>query len=106
MTIDPLAAPAAVACIKQAGCPACAQFGPVFTAVASQVQGVVMAQLDISAGGASEEVAARYRVDMLPTVLFLRHGLLLGRITGAVDEVTLQQALQTYFPAELSGPPA
>ena len=38
-------------------------------------------------------VAARYGVDMLPTILFFRNGQVVERMIGAVDQTRMQTAL-------------
>lgn len=67
-------------------CGPCRAFAPVFEAVAASTPGVGFAKVDVDA---APGVAARLRVQSVPTVVALVDGVEVGRFAGAVGGAAL-----------------
>lgn len=71
-------------------CGPCRAYAPVFARVAAEFPQARFVKVDIDAFGA---IAARFQVMSIPTTLILRDGTLHGRLTGAVNDAALRDAV-------------
>ncbi len=72
-------------------CGPCQQIAPVVAEVSSEYEGrAVVAKLDVDE---SPEIAAKYGVDSIPTLIVFHNGEELTRIVGAVGKLRLTEVL-------------
>ena len=75
-----------------AWCGPCRALAPTLEAVASAYQGrVKVTQLDVDA---SPQTAQEYSVRSVPTLLFFKHGKVVGQLVGGVPRARLESTLQ------------
>ncbi len=77
-----------------AWCGPCKQMEPIFEAVAAATEGVRFGKLNVDENPAS---GAKYRVQGIPTLLFLKDGQESGRLVGAVNRQQFEQAIARYL---------
>lgn len=71
-------------------CDACVMLEPVYTAAANDMAFVRFARINISK---YTEIAERYQVDAMPTLLFFRNGELVHRVIGSIERSELNEHL-------------
>lgn len=72
-------------------CGPCRAFAPVFTASAARHRDVMHLKVDVDAEAA---LAARYEIRSIPTTMFVRGGLVVGRVAGALTAARLEDLLE------------
>lgn len=77
-----------------AWCGPCRVIAPVIENLAASMPEVTFAKVDVDA---NPGLAARYRVEGIPTLLFLERGVDQGRLVGAVGEGAIRQAIATHL---------
>ena len=83
----------AVVDFKAVWCPACRTLGPVVDRLADEYRGrVFIGKLDVDAEGA-REIAGRFGIRGIPTLVFLRDGTEAGRVVGLAEEADLKAAI-------------
>jgi thioredoxin len=76
-------------------CGPCRKFGPIFEEVANlEGSKYRFAKADVDGDGA---VSAMYQVSSVPTTLFIKNKLVVGRHTGAMSKETFQKKIKEYF---------
>lgn len=74
-------------------CPPCRVLAPTIEELASDLAGsALVAKVDVDA---APELAGRFEVQSIPTVLFLKDGKEVGRSVGAVPKAVLLQKLDS-----------
>lgn len=83
----------AVVDFKAVWCPACRTLGPVVDRLADAYRGrVFIGKLDVDAEGA-REIAARFGIRGIPTLIFFRDGEEAERVVGLAEESDLKAAI-------------
>ncbi len=83
----------AIVDFKAVWCPACRKLEPVVDSLADEYRGrAFIAKLDVDAAGA-REIAARFGIRGIPTLIFLQGGEEVGRVVGFVAESDLKAAI-------------
>jgi thioredoxin 1 len=83
-------------------CPPCRMIGPVIDALATEYKGRVrVAKLDVDA---SPDLAARYGVQAIPTLLVFREGKVVEQRIGACPRPELVRLLDAHSAAEAPAP--
>jgi thioredoxin 1 len=72
-------------------CGPCRAFAPVFAASAAAHTDVAHLKLDIDA---NPEVTNRFGIQSVPTLLFLRDGVLVGAVPGAMGQARLDELIE------------
>ena len=85
---------AAVIDFWAAWCGPCKQMAPIFDAVAAATEGVRFGKLNVDE---NPRTAAKFSVQGIPTLLFLKDGRESGRLVGAVNRQQLEQAIARYL---------
>jgi thioredoxin 1 len=95
-TFDSRAAfePALVVDFWAAWCGPCRVIAPVIESLAASMENVTFAKVDVDA---NPELAARFRVEGIPTLLLMSRGVEKGRLVGAVGEAAIRQAIATHL---------
>jgi thiol-disulfide isomerase/thioredoxin len=95
-----LSAPKAVVMFFSPNCPYSRAFLPIYQAIAPQTPGVFFATVNVDQ---SVQNAGTYKVQMLPTVVFLASGKEVGRIDGVQEQgdflATMGQSFSGAAPA-------
>lgn len=76
---------AVIDCYGQ-NCSACVMLAPIYDAVADELAGVSFGRIDISV---YPEVADKYGINAMPTLLFFRKGELISKATGSMEREEL-----------------
>lgn len=77
-----------------AWCGPCRRMAPIFNAVAeSETGGVRFAKVDVDAAG---EIAQRYGIRSIPTLLVLRDGEVVERLVGLTSEASLRRTIEKH----------
>ena len=72
-------------------CPPCRALGPTIDTLATHLTGqAVVGKVDVDA---NPDLARRYRISSIPTILVFRDGQLTQRLVGVQSEATLTDAL-------------
>jgi thioredoxin 1 len=83
----------AVIDFKAVWCPACNALAPTVDRLAGEYRGrAFIGKLDIDAPGA-REIAGRFGIRGIPTLIFLRDGDEVGRVVGLAEESALKAAI-------------
>lgn len=77
-----------------AWCGPCRVVAPVIEKLAAEMPDVTFAKVDVDA---NPRLSARFRVEGIPTLLFLERGEERGRIVGAAAEGAIRQGLATHL---------
>lgn len=75
-------------------CGPCRTIGPVIEALAAERRDVRFGKLNVDD---NPRTAARYRVQGIPLLVFLRDGVERGRLVGAVPRVQIEAAIRQHF---------
>lgn len=75
-------------------CPPCRRMAPIFEEAAEKHTSVAFGKLDTQA---NQNVAARYRVESIPTLIFFRDGEEAGRLVGLSDHARIEQGIRSWF---------
>ncbi|MGA7616704.1 MAG: thioredoxin [Thermoanaerobaculia bacterium] len=75
-------------------CGPCRVVAPVIEELARERRDVIFGKVDVDA---NQEIAARFRVSGIPTLIFFRGGSEVGRLVGAVPRSQIEQAIGQYF---------
>lgn len=74
-----------------AWCGPCRQFAPVYERVSEKHEDVTFAKVDVDA---EQELAARFQIRSIPTLMAIRDGVIVYSQPGTVPEDTLEQLVQ------------
>lgn len=74
-------------------CGACKEMKPIFASVAKSTPGVVFENVDIDQQGS---LADRYKVELLPTLVAVKNGKVVGRVTGYQNETKLKRFVKRH----------
>ncbi|QDU93656.1 thioredoxin [Lignipirellula cremea] len=86
--------PAMVDCYAD-WCGPCRQLAPIVAELAADYDGrVLIGKLDVDA---SEEIARKYQITSIPTVLFFQNGELVDRVVGLESKQSLQRRLDSLL---------
>ncbi len=86
-----------------AWCPPCRQLAPTVERLAAEQKGALtVAKLDVDAAG---EVAARYGIASIPTLLVFREGEVVGRTVGALPLENLRAFVAPHLAPAAALPP-
>jgi thioredoxin 1 len=72
-------------------CGPCRSFEPVFDASASAEQDVLHLKVDVDE---NPSLSTRYEIRSIPTTMFLRDGIVVGRIAGALSATRLKDLIE------------
>lgn len=72
-------------------CGPCRAFAPVFESSAARHPDVVHLKVDVDA---NQQLAATYDIRSIPTTMFVRDGVVVGRIVGALSAARLDELLE------------
>ena len=76
-------------------CGPCKMVGPVVEAIAEEYDGrVVVGKLDVDS---ARDVAVRYNIQSIPTLLFLKNGQEVDRIIGSVGKGSITAKLEALL---------
>ena len=76
-------------------CGPCKMVGPVVEAIAEEYDGrAVVGKLDVDS---ARDVAVKYNIQSIPTLLFLKDGQEVDRIIGSVDKGTITSKLEALL---------
>jgi len=76
-------------------CGPCRIVGPIVEEIAEEYDGrAVVAKLDVDS---SREVAVKYGIQAIPTLLLIKDGQVADRIVGAVDKNSIKSKLEALF---------
>lgn len=76
-----------------AWCGPCRSFGPTVDSVASLSPNLEYFKIDVDN---NREMAERYRVSSVPTIVLEKHGAVVARKSGAVPASALTQMIQSH----------
>jgi thioredoxin 1 len=74
-------------------CGACKQMKPIFSSVAKSTQGVAFETVNVDR---QADLADRYKVELLPTVVAVKDGKEVGRFTGFRNEAKLKSFVKKH----------
>lgn len=74
-------------------CGPCQMLGPVLENMAPNVD-FDIAKVNIDE---SQELAIKYGVDVVPTMLIFKNGQIVGQLVGYVDEIKIKEEVQKYM---------
>lgn len=74
-------------------CAPCRAFGPIIDRTMSQFSDVDFQKVDVDS---SKELAQRYSISSVPTLVFERNGMQIARKSGALSQVELTKLIQSY----------
>lgn len=75
-------------------CGPCKMMAPIIDSLSEEFDGVVkIGKLNVDEAG---EIAGRYRVMSIPTILFFKNGEVLDTVIGAVSKESLAGKINTY----------
>ena len=74
-------------------CMPCKMFSPVFDKVSEQHTEVEFYKLDIDL---NEEFVNRYQIDSVPTILFIRNGIVIDQEIGTLSEKEMNDLIQKH----------
>jgi thioredoxin 2 len=77
-----------------AWCGPCRVIAPIVEKLAGSMENVTFAKVDVDA---NPELAARFRVEGIPTLVFMSRGVEKGRLVGAVGEAAIRQGIATHL---------
>jgi thioredoxin len=72
-------------------CGPCRGFAPVFESSAARHLDVVHLKVDVDT---NQQLAATYEIRSIPTTMFVRDGVVVGRIAGALSAARLDELLE------------
>lgn len=75
-------------------CGPCRMLSPVLESIANQKEELVIAKLDVDQ---VSQVASRYSIASIPTLLFFKDGTLVHEQVGFLPEKQLMHTIQTYL---------
>ncbi|MGA9530279.1 MAG: thioredoxin [Candidatus Babeliales bacterium] len=76
-------------------CGPCQQMAPIFEELANDFQDTyIFAKLNVDE---SRELAIKLGVSSLPTFLFLKKGVVVGKVTGYLDKHSLKHKIEEQF---------
>lgn len=73
-------------------CPPCMMLAPVIDALASKHTNVKFGKVNFS-NSANQPIAARFSINVIPTILIFKKGELVETLVGYKDEATLEKEL-------------
>ena len=73
-------------------CGPCRMLGPIFEELSGEMEGVKFAKVDITA---SEDLAKKFGVQSIPTIILLKDGKEVDRMMGAVPKDNLKQWVES-----------
>jgi thioredoxin 1 len=74
-------------------CGACQTMAPIFDHVAEELSSsYIFAKVDVDAVG---ELAQKYGISGIPTIMFFKGGVKVGQVVGALDKEALKKAIET-----------
>ncbi|MCP4647597.1 MAG: thioredoxin [bacterium] len=73
-------------------CGPCRMLGPIFEELSGEMEGVKFAKVDITA---SEDLAKKFGVMSIPTIILLKDGKEVDRMMGAVPKDNLKQWVES-----------
>ena len=74
-------------------CGPCKMFGPVFERVSDEVQDVNFIKVNVDEAG---DIAAKYNIMSIPTIILVKEGKVLDQKTGALSDDALKEWLETH----------
>jgi thioredoxin 1 len=77
-----------------AWCGPCRMIAPTIETLAEERRDILVGKLNVDENG---DIAARYRVSSIPTIVFFERGEEKGRLVGAVSRAQIEQAIRSYF---------
>ncbi|MFA5141866.1 MAG: thioredoxin [Candidatus Woesearchaeota archaeon] len=89
-TTDVLKQPLAVVDFWASWCHPCMQFKPIFEKVATEFKDVAFCKANIEE---YRDLALEYGIFSIPTVLFFKKGIEVGRYTGSMTESAFKQKI-------------
>ena len=79
-------------------CGPCRMIAPIVTQLAEEYDGkVTVAKCDVEE---AEDIAMRFGIRNIPTLLFFKEGKNVGKLVGAVSKDKIKQQLDGLLPAE------
>ena len=82
--------------IYMTSCPPCAQLKPVFAGISDEFKEDDILFLEVNIQK-HRNLAAKYGIRSVPTILYFSHNRLVGRHTGFLNSAALRQEINTYF---------
>ncbi len=78
-------------------CGPCKRFGPIFEEVSREYDAsYAFIKLNID-GASAKAVADQYHVRSIPTIVFLKDGVEIGREVGGMDRIAFERKIALYF---------
>ena len=76
-------------------CPPCRMLAPIIESLAKKLSGkIVFGKLNVDE---NKEIALKYEVMSVPTLLIFKDGKLIERLVGAMPEPILEKKLKAFF---------
>jgi len=76
-------------------CGPCKMFGPIVNQVQSELPNVNISKVDVDAA-VNQQIVSTYRVNSVPTMVFVKDGVELFRKSGAMSKQELVTTIQRY----------
>lgn len=75
-------------------CVACVMLKPVYDGVADELDGISFGRINISE---ESEIADKFSIDAMPTLLFFRKGVLVNRVVGSMEKEDLMKLMSNLL---------
>ena len=76
-------------------CGPCRMVAPIIEKLAEKYDGkIVVGKCDVEE---CEDLAAEYNIRNIPTILFIKNGIIVNKVVGAVGEAKLEEAFQSLL---------
>lgn len=75
-------------------CGACVMLAPIFAGVADEMAGISFGKVNVSY---YPEIAEKYSIDAIPTLLFFRKGEVVNKVIGSVEKQELLKFISEFL---------